>query len=172
MMTKAEELKALAKIKKILDEAGENSYIGMAFAGCVQIAESNIEYDFGENPQETIKNLERKLDNAKEDAKNWKEAYNALVKTRDIEKEAHQAQLQEMQERIAKLRHEKHEAISDMNDERKDVTIVLADGEKVVTSFARIQYFDNDGFRFINVVEKSGWTTSYKLDNIKDLIIE
>lgn len=171
MMTKAEEMKALAKIKKILDEAGENSYIGMAFAGCVQMAESNIENDFGENPQERIESLERKLNNAKEEVENWKGAYNALAKTRDIEKEKHQEQLHEMRSEIDILQHDKEEAISGMINERKDVTIVTADGEQVTKPFERIQYIDHEGFRFINVVERSGWTTSYKIDDIKSLII-
>lgn len=45
--TKEMELKALAKIKKIVEELGENSYIGMAFEGCFEIAAENIENDFG-----------------------------------------------------------------------------------------------------------------------------
>lgn len=129
------------------------------------MAESNIENDFGENPQERIESLEEKLEAAKKSEQYWMSEYKNLSNTKN-------AELSEKDEIIAKLRHENHKAVSDMNDERKDVTIVTADGNKVVTSFARIQYFDNDGFRFINVVQKSGWTTSYKLDDIKDLIIE
>lgn len=45
--TKEQELKALAKIKKIVEELGEDSYIGMAFEGCFEIAEDNIGNDFG-----------------------------------------------------------------------------------------------------------------------------
>ena len=45
MTTKEQERKALAQIKAIIDELGENSYIGTAFAGCVQDAENNIDED-------------------------------------------------------------------------------------------------------------------------------
>lgn len=45
--TKEQERKALEKIKKIVEELGEDSYIGMAFEGCFEIAEENIENDFG-----------------------------------------------------------------------------------------------------------------------------
>lgn len=46
-MTKQEERAALAKIEKIIKAAGPDSYIGMAFAGCCEIAADNIENDFG-----------------------------------------------------------------------------------------------------------------------------
>ena len=39
MMTKQQEREALERIKNILADAGADSYIGMAFAGCVEDAE-------------------------------------------------------------------------------------------------------------------------------------
>lgn len=47
MATKEQERKALDKIRKIVDELGENSYLSTAFEGCFEDAEENIEYDFG-----------------------------------------------------------------------------------------------------------------------------
>lgn len=47
MTTKEQERKALAQIKKIVEGLGANSYIGMAFDGCFEMAEENIEDDFG-----------------------------------------------------------------------------------------------------------------------------
>ena len=41
MMTKQQEREALERIKNILADAGADSYIGMAFAGCVEDAERN-----------------------------------------------------------------------------------------------------------------------------------
>ena len=46
MTTKENERKALEKIRKIVEELGENSYIATAFEGCFEIAEENIENDF------------------------------------------------------------------------------------------------------------------------------
>ena len=47
MATKAEELKALEQIKKIVEKVGgAESYIGQAFSGCFEIAQDNIENDF------------------------------------------------------------------------------------------------------------------------------
>lgn len=45
--TKEQERKALEKIKKIVNDLGEGSYIGMAFEGCFEKAEENIDNDFG-----------------------------------------------------------------------------------------------------------------------------
>lgn len=53
MMTKQEERAALTKIEKIIKAAGPDSYIGMAFAGCCEIAADNIENDFGNSLQHT-----------------------------------------------------------------------------------------------------------------------
>lgn len=44
--TKEQERKALEKIRKIVADLGEDSYIGTAFEGCFEIAEENIENDF------------------------------------------------------------------------------------------------------------------------------
>lgn len=46
MTTKAEERKALEQIRKIIDSLGENSYIGTALEGCLEIAQENIDNDF------------------------------------------------------------------------------------------------------------------------------
>lgn len=47
MATKEQERKALARIRKIVAELGEDSYIATAFDGAWEIAEENIENDFG-----------------------------------------------------------------------------------------------------------------------------
>ena len=47
MTTKEQERKALARIRKIVAELGEDSYIATAFDGAWEIAEENIENDFG-----------------------------------------------------------------------------------------------------------------------------
>ena len=60
MATKAEERKALEQIKKIVEGlGGGNSYIGMALEGCFEIAESNIENDFGCSMQEQVAAMEK-----------------------------------------------------------------------------------------------------------------
>lgn len=43
--TKEQERAVLEKIKKIVEDLGENSYVGTAFEGCFEIAEDNIAND-------------------------------------------------------------------------------------------------------------------------------
>lgn len=43
--TKEQERQALQKIRKIVNDLGENSYVGTAFEGCFEIAEENIDKD-------------------------------------------------------------------------------------------------------------------------------
>jgi hypothetical protein len=45
MTTKQQERDALAEIRRIVTELGEDSYIGTAFKGCFENAETNIEWD-------------------------------------------------------------------------------------------------------------------------------
>lgn len=46
MTSKEQERKALEQIKTIIESMGKDSYIAIAFAGCVEDAEENIENDF------------------------------------------------------------------------------------------------------------------------------
>lgn len=46
MVTKNDERKALEQIKKIVDGLGTDSYIAVAFEGCFEIAEENINNDW------------------------------------------------------------------------------------------------------------------------------
>lgn len=46
MVTKEQERKALNKIKNIVEELGNDSYVAMAFEGCFEDAETNIENDW------------------------------------------------------------------------------------------------------------------------------
>lgn len=60
MATKAEERKALEQIKKIVGGlGGSDSYIGIALEGCFEIAESNIENDFGCSMREQVAAMEK-----------------------------------------------------------------------------------------------------------------
>ena len=52
MKTKAQEREALGKIAEIITSMGEDSYIGMAFAGCCEMALDNIENDFANSMME------------------------------------------------------------------------------------------------------------------------
>ncbi len=66
MATKEQERKALAQIRKIVDGLGEDSYIGMAFEGCYEIAEENIDNDFGCSMKQRWESAEKEADHFRE----------------------------------------------------------------------------------------------------------
>ena len=57
MATKEQERNALKKIRKIIDELGEESYLGFAFDGCFEIAEQNIDNDWAISPKERLESV-------------------------------------------------------------------------------------------------------------------
>lgn len=54
-MTKKQELEILAKIEKLIQSAGADSYVGMTFSGIVEVCLDNIKNDFGACPVEDLK---------------------------------------------------------------------------------------------------------------------
>lgn len=52
LTAKDQERAALDRIRKIVADLGPDSYIGMAFTGVWEIAESNIDNDFGDSARE------------------------------------------------------------------------------------------------------------------------
>ena len=64
--TKDEERKALARIKKIVEGLGENSYIATAFEGCFEKAEENIDYDMACSWKSVAESESKRADELKE----------------------------------------------------------------------------------------------------------
>lgn len=65
--TKEQERKAVEKIRKIISELGEDSYVGIALEGCLEDAESNIENDFGDSMKRRLEYAEVQLKAAREE---------------------------------------------------------------------------------------------------------
>ena len=61
MKTKNEERQILNQIAALIEEAGKDSYIAYAFAGCVEIAADNIKNDFANSMQSNVRYLETEL---------------------------------------------------------------------------------------------------------------
>lgn len=62
--TKEQERAAIAKIRKIVDSLGENSYVGTALEGCLEIADQNIEYDAADSLRGRLEIAEAELKEA------------------------------------------------------------------------------------------------------------
>jgi len=58
-MTKQEERKVLAQIEKLIASTGTGSYLAMAFEGCVELARTNIDNDWGCSLHQRIESLEQ-----------------------------------------------------------------------------------------------------------------
>lgn len=71
--TKEQERKAVEKIRKIISELGEGSYVGTALEGCLEDAESNIENDFGDSMKRRWEYSEEQLKAAQEEIASLKD---------------------------------------------------------------------------------------------------
>lgn len=67
MTTKEQERKALERIRKIVADLGEDSYVGTAFTGCFDDAETNIENDWGCSPYDRWQSAEREVEKLRKD---------------------------------------------------------------------------------------------------------
>ena len=63
--TKQQERDALAKIRAMVEELGPDSYVRTAFEGCFEIADQNIEYDFGDSMKHRVESSQRDADEVK-----------------------------------------------------------------------------------------------------------
>lgn len=67
--TREQERNALAKIREIVADLGEGSYVGTAFEGCFEIAEENIEYDFADSMQARLEEAREEVNRSDETVK-------------------------------------------------------------------------------------------------------
>jgi len=68
MTTKQQERDALNKIRKIVAELGENSYIATAFQGIFNYAEQNIEFDAAFSMADELASAKEEIEAAKQEA--------------------------------------------------------------------------------------------------------
>lgn len=100
MTSKETERKALAQIRKIVEGLGENSYIGMAFEGCFEIAERNIENDWGCSMLQRATSAEQKLELSERENKRLNSRVLDLQKTIDNNREYYQAEINKLGDRV------------------------------------------------------------------------
>jgi len=95
MTTKRQEREALAKIRKIVEGLGENSYVGTAFSGVFEIAEQNIEDDAAYSPisqlvlaRREAQDMRKRADDATAALKEMEEELEAMTGFRDAARRA------------------------------------------------------------------------------------
>lgn len=166
-MTKAEERKVLAQIRKLVESTGENSYIAMAFEGVLEDAEENIENDFGCSWKQRAEAAEKKIEQ-------YKKVRDDLVEERDELQQiikAKNEQIDSLVEQLEALRAERNDAQGAVLMERKEIKVETAD-RSYFGQFREIRYNRNDKFDFITVEEQDGWMQSYKMADITELTIQ
>lgn len=72
MATKEMERKALEKIRKIVSELGEDSYIGWAFEGCFEMAEQNIDGDMAVSMKQIAERNAKEVEKCRKAADEYK----------------------------------------------------------------------------------------------------
>lgn len=171
MMTKAEEMKVLEKIGKLVESTGEGSYISMAFEGVLEDAEDNINNDFGNSWKQRAEAAEKMV-------KQYKKVRDELVEERDELKQtinAKNEQIESLVEQLNALRAElnntKEAATRAELSARREIKLETAD-DSYFGQFRDIKYSRNDSYDFITVVEQDGWTQSYKMADITELRIQ
>lgn len=100
LATKEQERKAVEKIRKIVAELGEGSYVGTALEGCLQDAENNIENDFGDSMKRRWEYAEEQL---KETRKRIAELEDKLAESEKDYEAAHAAAHQIAEEKDAEI---------------------------------------------------------------------
>lgn len=71
--TKRNERETLEVIRQLVADLGPDSYLATAFEGCFEIAEQNIEYDFGDSMKGRVESAERKVEGLEAEIKSLKD---------------------------------------------------------------------------------------------------
>ncbi len=88
MVSKEQEIKALENIKATISTLGKDSYVATAFDGCIEIAEENIENDFGCSMKGQNESLMQSVEKLTAEINALKTEVNALKsKNTQLEKE-------------------------------------------------------------------------------------
>lgn len=172
MTTKDQERKALEAIKKILAGLDEDGYVRTAMLGVIEDAEENIENDWAMSRYDAWQSAEQKYEHAAAELREEKVKTCRVIFEKDQEIEALQNKVAALEEINHNLNKQVRDAEAEAIDEAREVEIETTDGDTFHGRFAQVRYIDDHGFRFVNIVERNGWTTSYKLDDIKKLVIE
>ena len=81
--TKQQERDALAKIRAMVEELGPDSYLAAAFAGCFDIADQNIEYDFGDSMKVRAESANRDAEKAQKELAAFSDTILSGVRAKD-----------------------------------------------------------------------------------------
>jgi len=114
MTTKDQERKALDQIREIVAALGSDSYLAIAFEGCFEIAEENIQNDFGCSMKQRAESAEKKAEALADQLRQTADLL--AIRTgmlNRIKQEAEAKALQISQDAAEQIRQLKQKALSD-----------------------------------------------------------
>lgn len=132
MATKKQEMEALEQIKMIVKGLGKNSYLEMAFEGCFEIAEENIQNDWGGSYKQIADSAETKRARAEKELEQAKgDRAAAEERAANLQKQIEQKN-QRIDELNAQLIEATNQAVKENNNyrqaaeeaEKKDLEII------------------------------------------------
>lgn len=107
MTTKEQERQAIGKIRKIIEGLGENSYVGTAMEGVLEVAEQNIEFDAAfslkaraEMAAKDVEELEKKNREQEEALKKLTE----IIKKKENEEQMLRKEVERLQNSVKSLK--------------------------------------------------------------------
>lgn len=138
MKTKKQEREALQKIEAIIESMGKDSYIGMAFDGCCEMAADNIENDFGnsmmaQRDYEVMESYKKDEVIAKlEDEKKTAEAHAALEERTALQWKEDCERWEHRYNREFLRREEAETTGSRLIDEKRELEKALAEAQREI----------------------------------------
>ena len=140
MATKAEERKALEKIKNIVESiGGEDSYIGMAFDGVFEMAEYNIENDFGCSAKVKWETIENELNLMESEATNTSNKLREVQRDYDEYKRLAEEATEEYQRKIANLEEQRDYELAKRRETEAQAIEIVDDKVKAETALKEAQ---------------------------------
>ena len=86
-----------------MDGLGEDSYIAMAFEGCFEIAEENIQNDWGCSMKQRAESAEKKVEELEKLLKETNDRLNRTIKALNINNENATSEINRLQDEIKEL---------------------------------------------------------------------
>ena len=129
-MTKTEELNVLEQINELIASAGSDSYIGMTFAGVVEMCRENIVNDFGNRPVHDLSDERMRTEGLRKDIVRMEKS----VETINAENKRLTTKINEMKDMI-----DVAEGKAAMEGDRAESAIKLLEEERAASRALRKQ---------------------------------
>ncbi len=104
MTTKEQERKALEQIKKIVAGLGEDSYLAIAFDGCFEIADTNIENDWACSMKQRAESAEAREAGYRCACDEITEKYNAKIAEMETRYEYSRDRIKQLEDVVAEMK--------------------------------------------------------------------